>query len=46
MEQLRAGLWTWTAPHPEWHEQPVALLVRDPWVTLMLPMHGDPSHVA
>jgi hypothetical protein len=23
MEQLRAGLWTWTAPHPEWHEQPV-----------------------
>jgi hypothetical protein len=23
MEQLRPGLWTWTAPHPEWHEQPV-----------------------
>jgi hypothetical protein len=23
VEQLRPGLWTWTAPHPEWHEQPV-----------------------
>ncbi len=23
MEELRPGLWTWTAPHPEWHEQPV-----------------------
>jgi len=23
MDQLRSGLWTWTAPHPEWHEQPV-----------------------
>jgi hypothetical protein len=23
MEQLRPGLWTWTAPHPEWREQPV-----------------------
>jgi hypothetical protein len=22
MEELRPGLWTWTAPHPEWHEQP------------------------
>lgn len=23
MERLRSGLWTWAAPHPEWHEQPV-----------------------
>jgi hypothetical protein len=23
VEALRQGLWTWTAPHPEWHEQPV-----------------------
>jgi len=23
VEELRPGLWTWTAPHPEWHEQPV-----------------------
>ena len=23
VEELRQGLWTWTAPHPEWHEQPV-----------------------
>jgi hypothetical protein len=23
VEQLRSGLWTWTAPHPEWREQPV-----------------------
>jgi hypothetical protein len=40
MEQLRPGLWTWTAPHPEWHEQPLvrsyavergdALLLIDP----------------
>jgi hypothetical protein len=22
MEQLGPGLWTWTAPHPEWQEQP------------------------
>ena len=40
VEELRPGLWTWTAPHPEWHEQPVvrsyaieregALLLIDP----------------
>jgi hypothetical protein len=23
MDEIRPGLWTWTAPHPEWHEQPV-----------------------
>jgi hypothetical protein len=23
VEELRPGLWTWTAPHPEWREQPV-----------------------
>ena len=23
MDVLRPGLWTWTAPHPEWLEQPV-----------------------
>jgi hypothetical protein len=23
VEELRPGLWTWTAPHPDWHEQPV-----------------------
>lgn len=40
VEELRRGLWTWTAPHPEWREQPVvrsyavehddALLLIDP----------------
>jgi hypothetical protein len=23
VNELRPGLWTWTAPHPDWHEQPV-----------------------
>jgi hypothetical protein len=23
VDELRPGLWTWTAPHPEWREQPV-----------------------
>jgi hypothetical protein len=23
VKELRPGLWTWTAPHPDWHEQPV-----------------------
>jgi hypothetical protein len=23
VEEIRPGLWTWTAPHPEWHEQPL-----------------------
>jgi len=23
VDELRPGLWTWTAPHPDWHEQPV-----------------------
>jgi hypothetical protein len=23
VEELRPGLWTWTAPHPDWHDQPV-----------------------
>jgi hypothetical protein len=22
VKEIRPGLWTWTAPHPEWHEQP------------------------
>jgi hypothetical protein len=23
VEELRPGLWTWTAPHPEWHDEPL-----------------------
>jgi hypothetical protein len=23
VEELHPGLWTWTAPHPDWHEQPL-----------------------
>ena len=23
VEEIRPGLWTWTAPHPEWDDQPV-----------------------
>jgi hypothetical protein len=23
VEEIRPGLWTWAAPHPEWHEQPL-----------------------
>jgi hypothetical protein len=23
VDELRPGLWTWTAPHPEWHDEPL-----------------------
>jgi hypothetical protein len=36
MDEIRTGLWTWTAPHPEWHEQPV---VRSYAVVIWLEDH-------
>jgi hypothetical protein len=41
VEQIRPGLWTWTAPHPEWHEQPVVrsyAVERDSVLLLLDPM--------
>ena len=41
MEQIRPGLWTWTAPHPEWHEHPVVrsyAVERDRGLVLIDPM--------
>jgi hypothetical protein len=41
MEELRPGLWTWTAPHPDWNEQPVVrsyALERDGAIVLIDPM--------
>lgn len=46
MEQLRAGLWTWTAPHPEWHEQPVVrsyAVERGGVLVLIDPISPPPS---
>ena len=41
VEAIRPGLWTWTAPHPEWDEQPVVrsyAVERDGDVVLIDPM--------
>jgi hypothetical protein len=41
VEQIRPGLWTWTAPHPEWREQPVVrsyAVERDRVLLLLDPM--------
>lgn len=41
MEELRPGLWTWTAPHPEWNEQPVVrsyAVEREGAIVLIDPM--------
>jgi hypothetical protein len=41
MEEMRPGLWTWTAPHPEWDEQPYVrsyAVERDGALVLIDPM--------
>lgn len=41
MEEVRPGLWTWTAPHPEWDEQPAVrsyAVERDGVLVLIDPM--------
>ena len=41
VEEIRPGLWTWTAPHPEWDEQPVVrsyAVERDGVLVLIDPM--------
>jgi hypothetical protein len=41
MEEIRPGLWTWTAPHPEWDEQPYVrsyAVERDRALVLIDPM--------
>jgi hypothetical protein len=41
MEELRRGLWTWTAPHPEWNEQPLVrsyAVERDGSIVLIDPI--------
>ena len=39
MQQLRPGLWTWTAPHPAWTEDEGG---PDGWNRVVLLTHGDP----
>ena len=49
MEEIRPGLWTWTAPHPEWHEQPLVrsyAAERDGVLVLIDPMSPPASLVA
>jgi hypothetical protein len=41
VEEVRPGLWTWTAPHPEWDEQPAVrsyAVERDAALVLIDPM--------
>lgn len=41
MEEVRSGLWTWTAPHSEWDEQPAVrsyAVERDGVLVLIDPM--------
>jgi hypothetical protein len=41
VEEIRPGLWTWTAPHPEWDEQPAVrsyAVERDGVLVLIDPM--------
>jgi hypothetical protein len=41
VEELRPGLWTWTAPHSDWHDQPVVrsyAVTRDEALVLIDPM--------
>jgi hypothetical protein len=48
MEEIRPGLWTWTAPHPEWNEQPVVrsyAVERDGGLVLIDPMSPPPEPV-
>jgi hypothetical protein len=49
VEEIRPGLWTWTAPHPEWHEQPLVrsyAAERDGVLVLIDPMSPPASLVA
>jgi hypothetical protein len=45
MEQLRAGLWTWTAPHPEWREQPFvrSYAVERGWALVLIDPIAPPT---
>jgi hypothetical protein len=49
VEEIRPGLWTWTAPHPEWHEQPLVrsyAAEREGALVLIDPMSPPASLVA
>lgn len=49
MEELRPGLWTWTAPHPEWNEQPVVrsyAVERDDAIVLIDPISPPAQLIA
>lgn len=49
MEELRPGLWTWTAPHPDWNEQPVVrsyAVERDGAIVLIDPMSPPAELIA
>jgi hypothetical protein len=49
VEEIRLGLWTWTAPHPEWNEQPLVrsyAAEREGVLVLIDPMSPPPSLVA
>jgi hypothetical protein len=48
VEEIRPGLWTWTAPHLEWHEQPLVrsyAAERDGVLVLIDPMSPPASLV-
>jgi hypothetical protein len=49
VEEIRPGLWTWTAPHPEWHDEPVVrsyAAEREGVLVLIDPMSPPASLVA
>jgi hypothetical protein len=49
MEEIRPGLWTWTAPHPEWHDEPLVrsyAAEREGVLVLIDPMSPPASLVA
>jgi hypothetical protein len=49
VEEIRPGLWTWTAPHLEWHEQPLVrsyAAEREGVLVLIDPMSPPASLVA
>jgi hypothetical protein len=49
VEKIRPGLWTWTAPHPEWHDEPLVrsyAAEREGVLVLIDPMSPPASLVA
>jgi len=44
VQELRPGLWRWTARHPEWDDREVssAYRVLDLDADLVVPSHGSP----